>query len=68
MAMNNGVPGHLIGGTVDQQKLEQITLFPLNPTFSLDRQRAASMNGSAQDLRNIAALAWERLALRSLIS
>ena len=54
--MNNGVPGHLIGGTVDQQKLEQITLFPLNPTFSLDRQLAASMNGASPDLRNIAAI------------
>lgn len=54
--MNDGLPGHLIGGAVDEQKLEQVTLFPLNPTFSLDRQRAASMNGVSPDLRNIAAV------------
>jgi integrative and conjugative element protein (TIGR02256 family) len=54
--LNNGVPGHLIGGTIDQQRLDHITLVPLNPTFALDRQRAASMNGSAPDLRRIAAV------------
>jgi len=54
--LNNGVPGHLIGGTINQQKLDQITLVPLNPTFSLDRQRAAAMNGSAPDLRRITAV------------
>lgn len=52
----NGVPGQLIGGRIDQQRLNQITLAPLNPTFALDRQRAAAMNGSAPDLRKITAV------------
>lgn len=54
--LNNGVPGHLIGGTIDQQRLNKITLVPLNPTFALDRQRAAMINGSAADLRRITAV------------
>jgi integrative and conjugative element protein (TIGR02256 family) len=54
--MNGGVPGQLIAGTIDRQRLEQITLFPLNPTFGLDRQRAAAMNGCAPDVRKIAAV------------
>ena len=54
--LNNGVPGHLIGGTIDQPRLDQITLVPLNPTFALDRQRAASMNGSVPDLMRITAV------------
>jgi Prokaryotic E2 family A/ThiF family/Prokaryotic homologs of the JAB domain len=54
--MNNGVPGHLIGGAIDHQRLDHVTLVPLNPTFALDRQRAASMNGSAPDLRKITAV------------
>lgn len=54
--LNNGVPGHLIGGTINEQRLDQITLVPLNPTFALDRQRAAAMNGSAPDLRRITAV------------
>jgi integrative and conjugative element protein (TIGR02256 family) len=52
----NGVPGHLIGGTVDHTRLEQIGMVPLNPTFALDRQRAASINGASPDLRKIAAV------------
>jgi len=54
--LNNGVPGHLIGGTIDQQRLDYIALVPLNPTFALDRQRAASMNGSVPDVRRITAV------------
>lgn len=54
--LNNGVPGHLIGGTIDQQRLDHIALVPLNPTFALDRQRAASMNGSVPDVRRITAV------------
>lgn len=54
--LTNGVPGQLIGGTIDNGRLGQITLFPLNPTFALDRQRAATMNGAAPDLRKIAAV------------
>ena len=54
--LNNGVPGHLIGGTIDQPRLDHIALVPLNSTFALDRQRAASMNGSVPDLRKITAV------------
>lgn len=54
--LTNGVPGQLINGTIDSGKLDQITLFPLNPTFALDRQRAATMNGSTPDLRRITAV------------
>jgi integrative and conjugative element protein (TIGR02256 family) len=54
--LNNGVAGQLIGGTVDQARLHQIDLVPLNPTFVLDRQRAASINGSVPDLRKITAV------------
>jgi hypothetical protein len=54
--LTTGVPGHLIGGTVDQSRLDQIGLVPLNPTFALDRQRAASVNGSGPDLRKITAV------------
>uniref|UniRef100_A0A372IJP3 Thiamine biosynthesis protein ThiF n=1 Tax=Paracidobacterium acidisoli TaxID=2303751 RepID=A0A372IJP3_9BACT len=54
--LNNGVPGHVIGGTIDHERLDHITLVPLNPTFALDRQRAASINGSAVDLRRISAV------------
>ena len=46
----------MIGGTIDEGRLGQITLLPLNPTFALDRQRAAKMNGTAPDLRRIAAV------------
>ena len=54
--LNNGVPGQLIGGTIDQQRLDQITIVPLNPTFALDRQRAAMLNGSASDLKRLTAV------------
>lgn len=54
--LTNGVPGQLIGGTIDSGRLDQITLFPLNPTFALDRQRAATMNGTTPDLRKITAV------------
>lgn len=32
--LNNGVPGHLIGGTIDHQRLDHVALVPLNPTFA----------------------------------
>ena len=54
--LNNGVPGHLIGGIIDEQRLDQIILTPLNPTFALDRERAALMNGSVPDHRKITAV------------
>lgn len=54
--LTKGVPGHLIGGTIDQARLDQIGLVPLNPTFALDRQGAASVNGSRPDLRKITAV------------
>jgi integrative and conjugative element protein (TIGR02256 family) len=54
--LNNGVPGHLIGGIIDEQRLDQITLTPLNPTFALDRERAALMNGTVPDHRKITAV------------
>lgn len=54
--LSNGVAGQLIGGTIDGAKLDQIGLVPLNPTFALDRQRAASINGFVPDRRKITAV------------
>lgn len=55
-ALTGGVPGHLLDGTINHERLSQVTLFPLNATFALDRQRAALMGGSIADLRRVVAV------------
>ena len=54
--INQGIPGQLIGLDPVQQRADQITLLPLNPTFGLNRERSAQQNGTTPDSKRITAV------------
>jgi integrative and conjugative element protein (TIGR02256 family) len=54
--MTNGVPGHVIGGVVSDEALNGLSIYPLNPTYALGRDGAATMNGVAPDVTRFAAV------------
>lgn len=54
--MQNGIPGHLLGGKADRTALEAIPVDVLNPTFELSRSAAASMNGTVATEMKITAI------------
>jgi integrative and conjugative element protein (TIGR02256 family) len=54
--MTNGVAGHVIGGVVNQEALNEVRVYPLNPTYALGRDGAATMNGVAPDLTRFTAV------------
>ena len=44
--MQNGIPGHILGGKADRSALEAVPVDILNPTFELSRSTAAKVNGT----------------------
>jgi integrative and conjugative element protein (TIGR02256 family) len=54
--MTNGVAGHIIGGDVNQEALTKLGIYPLNPTYALGRDAAATMNGVAPDMTRLTAV------------
>jgi integrative and conjugative element protein (TIGR02256 family) len=54
--MTNGVAGHIIGGVVDREALTELGIYPLNPTYALGRDGAATMNGVAPEVTRFTAV------------
>ena len=54
--MTNGVAGHVIGGVLNQDALKELRVYPLNPTYALGRDGAATMNGTQPDLTRFTAV------------
>ena len=54
--LRNNAVGRLIGTTVEEDRVSEVTIAPLNPAIAISRELAAKLNGTSLDVRKITAV------------